>query len=171
MLPDLLAPDLQLVICGTGAGARSAEVGEFYAGRGNRFWRTLAEVGLTPNEFVSAQYPKLLGCGIGLTDLVKDQAGADSRLRVLPRHQLSLWAKILLYQPRYLCFNGKRAAREFLGTNSVEYGIQAIRVGSTTLFVAPSTSTAANGPWDLDIWRDLSRRAGRSGPPKRKRAR
>ena len=43
-LPDLLLPDLRVVFVGTAAGKRSAELGHYYAGRGNRFWRTLHEV-------------------------------------------------------------------------------------------------------------------------------
>jgi hypothetical protein len=45
MLTDLLTRNLDLVICGTGVGSRSAELGQYYAGPRNRFWRTLAQVG------------------------------------------------------------------------------------------------------------------------------
>jgi len=38
MLPDVLAANLDVVFCGTAAGKRSAEVGMYYAGPGNRFW-------------------------------------------------------------------------------------------------------------------------------------
>jgi hypothetical protein len=43
VLPDLLAPGLRLVVCGSAAGVRSAQLGQYYAGRGNKLWRTLAE--------------------------------------------------------------------------------------------------------------------------------
>ena len=48
MLEDLLAKDLALVVCGSAAGRRSAELKQYYAGPGNKFWRTLARTGLTP---------------------------------------------------------------------------------------------------------------------------
>ena len=56
-LPDVVLPGLKVVFCGTAAGTRSAQVGAYYAGRGNKFWRTLFQVGLTPrpldpHEFV-----------------------------------------------------------------------------------------------------------------------
>ena len=37
---------LKLVVCGTAAGDRSAQLGQYYAGPGNKFWRTLASLGL-----------------------------------------------------------------------------------------------------------------------------
>lgn len=158
MLHDLLARRLALVICGTAAGERSAQVGQYYAGPGNRFWRTLAETGLTPRELSPAEYPLLIQRGIGLTDLAKHQAGADRHIRFGRAQADSLRAKIALHQPRYLCFNGKRAAQEFYGVRDIQYGVQAQRIGKTVLYVAPSTSGAANATWDISIWADLARR-------------
>ncbi|HLE56901.1 MAG TPA: mismatch-specific DNA-glycosylase [Rhodothermia bacterium] len=165
MLPDLLKRNLSLVICGTGAGRRSAEIGHYYAGRGNRFWQTLAEVQLTPRLLAPADYEHLLSSSIGLTDLVKDQAGRNTQIRFGRRDALQLRAKIMIYQPRYLCFNGKRAAEEFLRSGRVEFGVQSERIGRTVLFVAPSTSRAANGSWDLTVWCDLARRVLRRSAP------
>jgi G:T/U-mismatch repair DNA glycosylase len=66
-LPDLLAPNLRVIFVGTAAGKRSAEFGHYYAGRGNRFWRTLHEVGLTPRLFEPGEFRALLALGIGHT--------------------------------------------------------------------------------------------------------
>ena len=75
MLKDVLAPDLALVVCGSAAGRRSAQLGQYYAGRGNKFWTTLAETGLTPRRLAPHEFPLLPSFGIGLTDVVKGQAG------------------------------------------------------------------------------------------------
>ena len=75
ILPDLLANNLDLVIVGTAAGRVSARRGLYYAGPGNRFWRKLREVGLTPIELRPDEYAKLLGHGIGLPDLAKGACG------------------------------------------------------------------------------------------------
>ena len=166
ILPDLLSKHLVLVVCGTGAGQRSAELGRYYAGQGNRFWRTLFEVGLTPIELEPAQAEHLLTLGIGLTDVVKDAAGSDVDLSFAITDIMTLRMKILSYQPWYLCFNGKRAAQVFLRTSHVEYGVHG-RLGRTTLFVAPSTSRAANGAWAIAPWQDLSRRVRRRRGAKR----
>ena len=56
VLPDVLAPDLRVVFVGTAAGARSAAVGHYYAGPGNRFWHTLHEIGLTPRRSPEMHY-------------------------------------------------------------------------------------------------------------------
>ena len=60
------------MIVGTAAGRVSARRGLYYAG--NRFWRTLHEVGLTPIELRPGEHGKLLDYGIGLTDLAKGDA-------------------------------------------------------------------------------------------------
>lgn len=50
-LPDQLGKHLRLVFVGTAAGQRSADLGHYYAGRGNRFWPTIHEVGITPRRY------------------------------------------------------------------------------------------------------------------------
>jgi double-stranded uracil-DNA glycosylase len=155
VLPDVLAPGLALVVCGSGAGRRSAALGQYYAGPGNGFWRTLCEVGLTPRTLAPAEFGSLPQFGIGLTDLVKRHSGADAALSFGRADRDRLRAKIVRFGPRVLCFNGKRSAQEFLG-RAVSYGPQHEEIGATSLFVAPSTSAAAKASWDLSIWRVLA---------------
>ena len=178
MLDDLLAPGLAVVFCGSAAGTRSAQLRQYYAGPGNKFWRILAGTGLTPRRLDPSEYPQLLSHGIGLTDLVKHQSGGDAQIDFRRASVRELEGKIARLQPGVLCFNGKRAACEFLGRREVEYGLQPEPVGATRLFVAPSTSGAANASWDPTQWQrlaELVRRtqaAGRSskrlGPRTRK---
>lgn len=156
MLKDLLAPDLDLVVCGTAAGTRSAAVGFYYAGVGNKFWPTLAATGLTPRRLAPREYALLLQFGVGLTDAVKGQAGADADLDFRRADPRALRRKVARFAPRYLCFNGKQAARIALERPDVHYGLQAERIGSTALFVAPSTSGAANAHWDITRWHELA---------------
>ena len=94
--------------------------------------------------------------GIGLTDLVKGKAGMDHQLTAVDFDFESFRHKIIQYQPTYLCFNGKRAAQEFLG-RKVAYGLQVESMGSTKIFVAPSTSGAANRYWNIELWCELAR--------------
>ncbi len=156
MLDDLLREGLRLVVCGTAAGKKSGEIKQYYAGHGNKFWRTLWEVGLTPRRLEPAEATSLLDFGVGLTDLVKGQSGADSTIDFARGGRRSLREKTESLQPAVLCFNGKRAAQEFFKRKAVDYGLQSGRIGQTRLFVAPSTSAAANGSWDLERWRDLA---------------
>jgi TDG/mug DNA glycosylase family protein len=161
VLNDLCAPNLRVIFCGTAAGHRSAVLKQYYAGRGNRFWQILAETKLTPRLLAPTESSALLRHGIGLTDVAKGQRGNDVDIRFSAGDRSPLYEKILEYQPAYLCFNGKRAAQEFLGTKAVKYGLQRERIGESRLFVAPSTSGAARGSWDAAIWRDLARRIRR----------
>jgi TDG/mug DNA glycosylase family protein len=156
MLPDLLAENLDLVVCGSAAGRRSAQRKLYYAGPGNKFWRTLARVGLTPRQLSPSEYRLLLGHGIGLTDLVKGQSGGDHEIDFRRAGRRGLERKIERFRPRFLCFNGKRAARGFLGREDVEYGLQPEQVADTRLFVAPSTSGAANASWRPAHWQTLA---------------
>ena len=157
MLPDLLRDGLKLVICGTAAGEKSAEVGQYYAGPGNVFWRTLHETGLTPRELAPEEWATLLDYGIGLTDLVKDQSGADRGIRFAGGQELR--RKIRQYQPRLLVFNGKKAAKEYLQMPTVVYGPLPHTIGATKLFVCPSTSAAAKGSWDVRWWELMAKLA------------
>jgi TDG/mug DNA glycosylase family protein len=161
VLDDLLANGLKLVICGSAAGHRSAELRQYYAGPGNKFWRTLADVKLTPRQLAPSEYGLLPSFGIGLTDLVKSQSGGDHEISFDQDHVHRLRTKIETYQPRYFCFNGKRAAKEFFARDQVAFGLQTDAIGATRVFVAPSTSAAANGAWNPAFWRELADRASR----------
>jgi TDG/mug DNA glycosylase family protein len=159
LLDDLLRPGLRLVICGTAAGERSAQLGAYYAGPGNKFWRTLHEVGLTPDRALSpSDFRELLSYGIGLTDLAKGVSGMDHTLRRHSFDPISFRLAIGQFSPRALAFNGKKAASIYLArpTKFIRYGRQVERIGETALYVLPSTSGAASGAWSIEPWRILA---------------
>jgi double-stranded uracil-DNA glycosylase len=155
MLNDLLAHHLKLVICGTAAGNKSAELKQYYAKPGNRFWKTLLEVELTSVLLSPSEYEKLLSYEIGLTDLVKTKAGMDRTLSKTDFEIVAFQENIKRFAPKILCFNGKRAAETYL-QKTVDYGLQPDYIGQTKLFVAPSTSGAASMYWDIGIWYELA---------------
>lgn len=120
-----------MVFCGTAPAEASALVGQYYAGPGNRFWKTLHEIGLTGDRVLTAgEFESLSRYGIGLTDLAKNAVGTDDRIDDADFDTAALKAKILKHNPRLLAFNGKNAARGFLG-RSVAYGLQPEGIGST----------------------------------------
>lgn len=155
ILPDVLAPNLKVMFCGTQAGAQSASVGAYYAGRGNRFYETLFRIGLTPRQLAPTDYMQLLNYGIGLTDIAKHTSGADKLLKAAHFDSAGLREKIVQYAPRVLAFNGKRSAQAFLRTQ-VAYGLQPDQIGATRIFVLPSTSGAARKFWDERYWQELA---------------
>jgi TDG/mug DNA glycosylase family protein len=157
MLPDVLQPNLRIVFCGTAAGTKSAAVSAYYAGPGNKFWRTLYEIGITPTQLLPREYATLPNYRAGLTDLIKGKAGGDSAMVGKDFDVSSFKAKIEHYQPAIVCFNGKKAAQTYLDTKKVDYGLVGQSIGTTKLFVAPSTSGAANGYWDEAYWHALGK--------------
>jgi TDG/mug DNA glycosylase family protein len=152
----VLAPGLRLVVCGSAAGTASARAGAYYAGPGNRFWGMLHRVGMTPRLLNPAEFRTVNAYGIGLTDIVKTAFGADSDLQPADFDRQGLRVKIETYRPGVLAFNGKRAASAFLA-GPVDYGYQHRRdIGATRIYVGPSTSGAARGFWNEDIWRAIA---------------
>jgi double-stranded uracil-DNA glycosylase len=159
VLPDLLQPGLRLVICGTAAGTASAKLKAYYAGRGNRFWEVLHQIGFTPTLLRPEEYLALLNYGIGLTDLAKREFGSDASLPNGCFDVVQLRTKIEVAQPRILAFNGKRAASEFFGATSraLQYGCHSDRIGETLIYVLPSTSGAASAFWSLQQWQEMAK--------------
>jgi TDG/mug DNA glycosylase family protein len=155
ILPDVLAPGLALVFCGTAAGRRSAAEGAYYAHPGNLFWRALHEAGLTPQRLHPQDFRTLPDYGIGLTDLAKRHVGNDIDLPADAFDVAALQAKIERYAPRLLAFTSKNAARAWL-RRVPAYGLQQERIGATRLFVLPSPSGQARGHWNLAPWSALA---------------
>jgi len=157
VLPDLLVPGLDLIVVGTAAGRASAELRQYYAGRGNKFWRTLHEVGLTPIQLRPDQYAQLLDYRIGLTDVAKHASGMDRDLVASDFDAERLRAAIEAVSPQAVAFNGKKAASAFFGlpTEEIEHGRQATGIGPASLWVCSSTS-AANGRWSRESWEELA---------------
>jgi double-stranded uracil-DNA glycosylase len=155
VLPDVLAPGLRVVFCGTAPGTASARAGAYYAGPGNRFWLTLHEVGLTPALLEPAEFARLPEFGLGLTDISKTASGSDQEVGRRSFDPARLAAAVAAASPAYLAFNGKNAARGALG-RPVDYGVQPERIGGATVWVLPSTSGAARGFWDIAPWQELA---------------
>ena len=156
MLPDILAENLNIIFCGTAAGNKSAQVRQYYAGRGNKFWRILYETGLTPRLLSPHEFPTLPQYGLGLTDLAQGTSGSDASLKKSDYDVPGFRARILRAAPRVIAFNGKNAAKFYYGRSAVSYGLQDDVLGQSAVFVLPSTSGAANGSWDAAHWHTLA---------------
>ena len=154
-LPDILAPDLRVVIVGTIAARHRAERDHYYAGAGNAFWLLLHEAGLTPRRLVAEQDESLPSFGVGVTDLVWTPVGKPDLA--------GLQAKLTAAAPEVVAFVSKtaaaayaRAARERLPRG---YGELPWTVVGRPAFVLPGPSGANNGmplPLRIAMWRDLA---------------
>lgn len=157
LVPDLLAPDLKLIFCGTAPSTASARARAYYAKAGNRFWPTLRTVGITPHRFAPQDYPELLNLKIGLTDLCKVHSGTDAQLPDDAFDRDSFEQKMLYFQPKLIAFTSKNAAQIWL-EHSVEYGLQNETLGQSELYVLTSPSGLATRFFDVQIWHQLAER-------------
>jgi len=156
ILPDVLAPGIRLLICGSAVGAASAAAGAYYFHPGNRLWPTLHAIGLTPHRVAPKDYMRVVAWGIGMTDMCKSLSGSDASLDPAHDDPKRLRRLVERYRPKALAFNGKRAAQAFYGRR-VDYGRQPMLLGQTAVFVLPSTAGLASGVWNVRYWRDLAR--------------
>ena len=170
VLPDLLESGLDLVLCGTAAGRKSAEAQAYYAKAGNRFWPTIYAVGLTPRRLAPQEYRELLRWRIGLTDVAKEHIGQDADIDRALVDVAALHARIEAVRPAILALTSKNAASYALGlpTGRIPYGFQPETIGTTLLFVLTSPSGAAGSNWSIEPWHALADavRALRRQPPR-----
>lgn len=145
-LPDYLCSNLRLVFVGFNPSIRSAEIGHYYAGRGNLFWPLLYESGLIPEPLTFTADARVMEFGIGLTDLVKRASPSSGDLTTAEARAgiPVLEHKLLTYQPSIVCFNGKGVYAWYSRQTDVLLGLQDTLIGTSRVFVMSSTS-ARNG--------------------------
>jgi double-stranded uracil-DNA glycosylase len=162
-LPDQLQPRLRLVFVGTAAGQRSADLGHYYAHPGNRFWRAIHAVGITPRLYQPHEYARLLELGIGFTDMCKAGAGMDREALKAGVDVLAFAKKMRRYRPATIAFTSKKAASLFDGrpTTRIALGRQKPLEDFPDVFVLASPSGAAFGAWSLEPWAALADHVGR----------
>ena len=141
-LPDILEPGLSVIFCGINPGLRAASTGHHFAGRGNRFWRTLHLAGFTREEWRPEDGRALLRDACGLTTAV---ARPTARADQLSRSEIKAAAaeferKIARYAPRYVAFLGKMAIAELTGKRDIEWGPQSLTFGGARVWVLPNPS-------------------------------
>lgn len=164
ILPDILSTGLKVIFCGTAVGRTSAREGRYYANKGNSFWKTLFEIGLTDEPLTPERQLELLQYGVGLTDLNKFETGMDRQVSLTQRNAERLVGIVEAYKPRSVAFNGKKAAETVFG-RKVDYGMQArsTQFGDVDIWVLPSTSGAGRGYFDIDVWNDFAAWLSKTG--------
>ncbi len=156
LLPDLLAPGLDLVFCGTAPSPASFKARAYYANPGNAFWPTLYAVGLTPERLAPERFPELLVHGLGLTDLNKTEVGSDHELSAEAMDAKSLHAKLRRYRPAAVAFTSKHAASLALGVKTPSYGRQPETIEGVVAFVLASPSGRARSFWTPKPWQEAA---------------
>ena len=141
MLPDYLAVNLDIVFVGINPGEYSDRVGHYFARPQNQFWSALNGSGLVREKLTAQDDHRLLGFGLGLTDIVARATPNSSHLR---REEFSegmqtLRTKLEPLRPRIACFVGLMGFRAGLDLHA-KLGEQAMRWNEIRLFIVPSTS-------------------------------
>ena len=162
-VPDVLAPDLRVIFCGINPGRVSAAAAAHFANPRNDFWRLLHDAGFTPRLLAPEEQFEALRFGIGLTNAAYRTTPGSGDLRSADfagsAERLGRLAEEL--SPGWLAFVGKEAYRG-LWNERPELGPQMRAIGSTALFVLPSTSPANAAvpyPERLGRFRELASRA------------
>lgn len=150
-LEDILAKDLAVIFCGINPGVMAATQGHHFAGRGNRFWRTLHLAGFTPEEVCPANDRTILQYQCGLTAVV---ARPTARADQLSAAELIAGAadfeqKIIRHAPRFVAFLGKAAYCALSGQRDVAWGQQPKTFANAEVWVLPNPS-GRNRTFTLD---------------------
>jgi TDG/mug DNA glycosylase family protein len=151
VIPDVLAPDLAVLFCGINPGLYSAWTGHHFARPGNRFWPALHRAGFTDRQLRPAEQEKLIGYGLGVTNVV---ARASARADELRQAELrtggaELAAKVSRWRPRWLAVLGVGAYRVAFNAPKATVGRQDRTIGGTPVWVLPNPS-GLNASYQID---------------------
>ncbi|CAN5837072.1 G/U mismatch-specific DNA glycosylase [soil metagenome] len=125
-LPDILAAEMRVLFVGFNPSPRSADLGHNYAGRGNQFWRLLADAGLTPHLLTPEEDGSLPRYGLGLTNLVARPTVGSSDLSLgelragVPRLQ----ELVQTHRPDMVAYTGKGVYLAASGKKNAPWGVQ-----------------------------------------------
>ena len=159
-IPDVIAAGLRVLFAGINPGLYSAATGYHFARPGNRFWPALHRSGFTERVLRPDEQERLLGLGLGITNIVARATARADELR--PEEFLAgariLNAKIARFQPRRLAVVGVTAYRAAFGRRDATVGPQRETIGETRVWVLPNPSGLNAhyvGPRLVDAFREL----------------
>jgi TDG/mug DNA glycosylase family protein len=163
LLPDILAPNLDVIFVGAAPSHSSADAGHYYAGPTNKFWMLLHQSGFTPCQFQPEQDAEVLGLGIGLTGIYRHLSTSANHLlpTPTPQRRQELQDKLVTLAPKFLCYNGKDVYKLCTGRTCFDWGEQPETIGTSRVFVVISSSARADA-WArerLQQYRELKRLA------------
>jgi TDG/mug DNA glycosylase family protein len=141
-IPDLVGPDLRVLLVGINPGLMSAAIGHHFGNPANRLWPVLHQAGFTPRRLHPTESPELLRYGIGITNLVAratataaELSAAEIRAGVAP-----LTALVGQYAPRYVAFLGLTSYRTAFGRPQATVGEQPETLEGSGIWLLPNTS-------------------------------
>src|SRR5687768_14428077 len=159
-LPDVIAPNLDVLFCGINPGLYTAAIGCHFGRPGNRFWPTIHRAGFTPRLFSPHEQRELLRLRCGITNMVARATAAADELtpEELIEGGKQLARKVNRYKPTYLAVVGIGAYRTAFARPKAKLGLQDETIGETKIWVLPNPSGLnANyqGPELVALFREL----------------
>lgn len=150
-LPDIIAPGLSVLFCGINPGMQAVARGQHFAGRGNRFWRTIHLAGFTAQQIPPDQDHLILRYQCGLTSVVERPT---ARADLLTCQDFSsarggFERKVGRYRPCFVAFLGKAAYAALSGLGNVGWGPQLGALMDSAVWVLPNPS-GRNRAFSLD---------------------
>jgi TDG/mug DNA glycosylase family protein len=138
-LPDLVAPDMRLLVCGLNPSLYAADAGIGFARPGNRFWPAALAAGIVSRD--RDPWQALRTHGIGFTDLVKRATvGAGELTRGEYREGYERVERLVGWlEPNAVVFVGLAGWRAAVDRRATA-GVQPTRIGGRPAYVMPSTS-------------------------------
>ncbi len=141
-VPDVVEPDLELLFCGINPGLFSGAVGHHFARPGNRFFKVLHLAGFTPEQLEPSEERRLLGHGIGITNLVpRATASAAELTQAELRRGVARVANVAdEVGAGWVAFLGMGAYRTGFGRRHARLGEQPERLGRARIWLLPNPS-------------------------------
>jgi double-stranded uracil-DNA glycosylase len=142
LVPDILAPDLQVLFCGINPGLYSAATGHHFARPGNRFWPALHASGFTPRLFTPGEDSQLPSLGLGITNVVHRASASADELTgdEFVRGGEQIAKTVLQYRPEWLAVLGIGAYKQAFGVRQANIGPQDKTIGATKIWLLPNPS-------------------------------
>jgi TDG/mug DNA glycosylase family protein len=159
LLPEILAPDLDVIFVGAAPSVAAATTGHYYAGSRNRFWLLLHQSGFTPRQLMPEEDSELLGLGVGLTGIMRSHISTSNDLLPPPtdEERATLFDCLRRHAPRIVCYNGRDVYRMCHEEDPRRWGLLGDAFETSLQFVVHSSSGRADR-WGADrlfLWREL----------------
>jgi double-stranded uracil-DNA glycosylase len=141
-VPDLVGPQLRILLVGINPGLYSGATGHHFAKPGNRFWPALHGCGLTPRLLRPSEERELLGFGIGITKFIHRATATAAELSTEELRAGGARVRLLVrrLKPRSVAFLGVGAYGQAYGVRKVEVGPAPGRFEGAALWVLPNPS-------------------------------
>lgn len=141
-VPDLVAPDLKLLLVGINPSLSSGATGFHFATPGNRLWPALFGAGLTARLLDPSDTRELLASGIGITNLVNraTRTAGEIGAREFLDGAHVLKSTVGSYRPKNVAILGIGAYRRAFQQSLRRLGRQPDSFGPSQLWVLPNPS-------------------------------